>query len=787
MDEQIKIGQYILEREIGAGGMAQVWEARHVRLGTSVAVKFLLPRLAGDPELEDRFLREGMNQSRLRHPNIVSAIDFVQQDGRSYLIMEYVDGESLETRLANQKGPLSIDEAHAISWDVLSALDHAHKNDLVHRDVKPSNILLDTNGRAMITDFGIALALTGGPRLTRTGSAVGTALYMSPEQILKPREIDARTDIYSFGCVLYAMLSGHPPFGGEGETDFYIKDCHVRSAPPSLRYWNPSLSEAVEQVVLRCLEKDPNSRYPNCRAVKEALDAAIAGTESSAPVPAPGPSTSGIRPPAPPRQKTLTETPAQPKAPTPVPVAKTVPDEPVAPPPPRKRRWLFFSVLFLLLAGLAAGGWYYITTPSETVLRLEGSTTVGDELAPKMLVAFLNSEGAKDVAELPANDPKKERHDVRATLPGQWRPVLFSVLANGSGNAFSALGAGRADAGMSSRPVHDDEVKNLQKIGDMHSALCENVVALDGIAVIVSASNPVRELTRQQIGEIFRGHITDWAAVGGNPGAINLYGRDEKSGTFDTFATLVLSGDKKAFSPKLKVKDNGDEIADAVTSDSNGIGYVGLAQAQKRTTKALQVSDGPGTESLLPSAFSVATEDYILSRRLYLYTPADATEWTRKFVNFALSQEGQKVVKQVGFVEQTPYFEEVPIPAGASKAYSDRVRNLRRGSVNFRFATNGTDLDTKALADIKRVADALLQNGIRNHVQILGFADSQQPAPGAPSNMQLSEKRAQVVAERLRAYKIDVEVVGFSSEMPLGDNRTPDGRQKNRRVEVWVR
>jgi phosphate transport system substrate-binding protein len=780
MDEQIKIGQYVLEREIGSGGMAQVWEARHIRLGTSVAVKFLLPRLAGDPELEDRFLREGMNQSRLRHPNIVSAIDFVQQDGRSYLIMEYVDGESLETRLANQKGPLSIDEAHAISWDVLSALDHAHKNDLVHRDVKPSNILLDSSGRAMITDFGIALAMTGGPRLTRTGSAVGTALYMSPEQILKPREIDARTDIYSFGCVLYAMLSGHPPFGGEGETDFYIKDCHVRSAPPSLRYWNPSLSVAVEQVVLKCLEKDPNHRYPNCRAVKEALDAAIAGTEAPEPPP-PAP-----QPEPKPRQKTLIETPALPKAPTPVPVKPAVSDAPL-PPAPRKHRWIFFAVLILLLAGLAAGGWYFITTPSETVLRLEGSTTVGDELAPKMLVAFLNSEGAKDVVELPASDPKKEHHGVRATLPGQWRPVLFSVIANGSGNAFSALADGRADGGMSSRGVHDDEVKKLQKLGDMRSAVCENIVALDGIAVIISATNPVRGLTRQQIGDIFRGRVTDWSAVGGNPGPINLYGRDEKSGTFDTFAALVLGGDKKAFSPKVKIQDNGDKIADAVTSDSNGIGYVGLAQSQKRTVKALQVSDGPGTASLLPSTFSVATEDYILSRRLYVYTPASTSEWMRKFVNFALSQEGQKVVKQVGFVEQTPYFEEVPIPADAPKAYSERVRGLRRASVNFRFASNGTDLDNKAVADIQRVVNALQQNGIRRDVQILGFADSLQPAPGAPSNLQLSERRAQAVADRLGAYNIGVKVVGFSSEMPVGDNRTPDGRQKNRRVEVWVR
>lgn len=252
--------------------MAEVWEARHVHLGSRAAIKFLLPRLAGDPELEDRFLNEGKRQARLQHENIVAAIDFLQLDGRSYLVMQYVEGKNLETKLKEQNGPLSFEEVRTISSAVLSALDYAHSLGVVHRDVKPSNILLGKNGRALLSDFGIALALGEEKRMTRVGTAVGTPDYMSPEQITRPKAVDARTDIYSFGCVLYAMLTGRPPFGGDDATEFYIQDCHVRAAPPPLVTRNRAISPALERVVMQCLEKDPANRFQSCGAVKSALD-----------------------------------------------------------------------------------------------------------------------------------------------------------------------------------------------------------------------------------------------------------------------------------------------------------------------------------------------------------------------------------------------------------------------------------------------------------------------------------------------------------------------------------
>ena len=172
---------------------------------------------------------------------------------------------------------------------------------------------------------------------------------------------------------------------------------------------------------------------------------------------------------------------------------------------------------------VAAAVYFLFFFPPETMLRLEGSTTVGDALAPAMLKAFLANEGAKDIEDVPASGDDKDHRDVRAKLPDHWRPVVFSVVANGSPNAFKALAAGRADIGMASRPIKDDEVRILSNLGDMRSPACEYIVALDGIAVIVNRNNPVPPLTRQQLNAIFRGTITDWARSAQNRRPIRFY------------------------------------------------------------------------------------------------------------------------------------------------------------------------------------------------------------------------------------------------------------------------
>jgi serine/threonine protein kinase len=210
-----QIGQYILEEKLGEGGMAEVWKARNQVLGTPAAIKFLNQSFAGHPETEQRFLGEGKRQAQLRHPNIVSAFDFIYLNGRSYLVMEYIEGEGLDTRLLKLQGPMPLADVLTISRDVLGALGYAHAHNVVHRDVKPSNILLENGGRVYVMDFGIAL-VTGEQRLTRIDMCVGTPHYMSPEQIVSARNIDCRSDIYAYGCVLYEMLTNHVPFDVPG-------------------------------------------------------------------------------------------------------------------------------------------------------------------------------------------------------------------------------------------------------------------------------------------------------------------------------------------------------------------------------------------------------------------------------------------------------------------------------------------------------------------------------------------------------------------------------------------
>ena len=779
MYENFRVSQYILERKLGQGGMAEVWKARHIHLGTYAAIKFLLPHLAGDPQLEQRFLGEGRRHARLQHPNIVDATDFVQQDGRSYLVMKFIEGDTLENRL-DSGARFSMEEVHAISWDVLSALDYAHSLNVVHRDVKPSNILLGTDGQVCLTDFGIALALSEERRVTVTGTAVGTPDYMSPEQITRPRDVDHRSDIYSFGCVLYALLSGNPPFATNGATDFYIQDCHVRTPPPPLIYRNPAISPEVERVVMRCLEKDPANRFQNCRQVMAALNAAISPSagDTLPPPPVDQPRVAG--PPPMPISVPVSAMPAAAAV-----ASAQVAPTPVTPPPvqptaphPIKRKLAIFAIAALLLIAAAAGAYYLLFPAPETVLRLEGSTTIGNELAPELLVAFLKSQGATDIEKLPPSGDKGQNHDVRAKLPGQSRPVLFTVVANGSANSFKALQAGRADIGMASRPINDSEVKILKDIGDMRSPASENVVGLDGIAVVVNRSNTVPSLTLAQLRSIFSGQVSDWKDVGGQPGPIHLYGRDTDSGTYDTFATLVMNDKKTPFSKQLTIEHDGDVIAKAVTEDPNAIGYVGLAQIG--SARPLPVSAGPGATALVPSKFTVATEDYALSRRLFLYAPTKQTEWSRKFVNFALSPEGQKVVANI-YVEQIPECEHVALPPNAIPSYTQAVNGLCRMNVNFHFRPSSTQLDNKALADVGRLVDELTRKNIHS-VKVLGFADS---TGTAPQNMKVSYDRAAAVAESLKEYNITATLVPFGKDMPVADNSTNEGKEKNRRVEVW--
>lgn len=259
-------GRYRLLQEVARGGMAQVWAAEDPVLRRRVAVKILDPTLADDETVHQRFRHEAVAAARLAHPGIVATYDTGEDRGVAYIVMELVDGTTLR-RLLDERGRLEVGDAAGIGAQVADALAHAHARGLVHRDVKPGNVLVEPDGRVKVTDFGIAKA-AGSSELTRAGAVVGTARYLAPEQV-SAEPVDERTDIYALGLVLYEMLCGNTPFDGESEIANAVARLHAVPVPVGLA--RPDVPRAVQEVIARCLARDPAGRPASAREVREAL------------------------------------------------------------------------------------------------------------------------------------------------------------------------------------------------------------------------------------------------------------------------------------------------------------------------------------------------------------------------------------------------------------------------------------------------------------------------------------------------------------------------------------
>ena len=265
-------GRYELEEVVGHGGMSSVYRAHDSLLERYVALKILHEQYNEDDDFVERFKREARSVAQLQHPSIVTVIDRGEEEGRQYIVFEYIDGENLKEFVV-RKGRLEVREALEIAVDIARALAFAHEHGLIHRDVKPQNVLLNGDGRAKVTDFGIARSLDVERGVTQTGTVLGTSNYIAPEQA-SGQPVDVHTDVYSLGVVLYELLTGDVPFPGESFVAVAMK--HVQEPPPNVLDVRGDVPLRVAAAIDRALEKDPAQRFPTMDAFAAELEACLA-------------------------------------------------------------------------------------------------------------------------------------------------------------------------------------------------------------------------------------------------------------------------------------------------------------------------------------------------------------------------------------------------------------------------------------------------------------------------------------------------------------------------------
>jgi phosphate transport system substrate-binding protein len=466
----------------------------------------------------------------------------------------------------------------------------------------------------------------------------------------------------------------------------------------------------------------------------------------------------------------------------------------------------------LLMAALCiAAGWSRDARSAEgdgapEAFAIQGSNTIGARLMPALIEAFAGSIGAKAVT-LAGNQP--EEVEIRLQTETGGTLASIRVHSHGSGTAIPGLISGKAQLGMLSRPIDAKEIEALKAAGlpDLRATPKEHVLALDGVLVLAAPGNPVKSLSMEQVAGIFSGAITDWTAVGGQPGRIQVYARDDKSGTFDTFNALVLKPRKAALTVEARRFESSEELSDSVARDANGIGFVGFAYL--RNAKALEIANDCGI-AYAPTVFNVKTEQYPLSRRLFLYgTDVPERSVAARLVAFVASPAAQEVVREEGFVDQSIELLddrdqvmrladgliglESDVDPAVLKELALGLKHSSRMSTTLVFRLSSTRLDSKAEADVVRIADFirdLRKTEPTKGVILAGFTDS---VGDFVSNRALSQARAdQIRADLMRALGPDVPASavvarGYSKLLPTSCNTTKEGRNRNRRVEVWVK
>ena len=440
---------------------------------------------------------------------------------------------------------------------------------------------------------------------------------------------------------------------------------------------------------------------------------------------------------------------------------------------------LAFLGLFSVGPASVSGATVVPTAGDGPILRIHGSNTVGAKLAPMLIAGMFEAKGLGSVRIASAGRENEQRV---SAVDSSGRTLHALVAAHGTGTGFAGLKDGSADLAAASRPIKQSEFDSLAELGDMRSAQAEQIIAIDGLAIIVHPGNRIASLNVEQVARLFAGEIRNWRELGGDDLAVEVHARDDQSGTYDTFKELVLGTQNRTLVSNAARYESNDALSETVSTRPGAIGFVGLASVG--ASKALAIADGD-SQPMPPSTALVATEDYPLSRRLFLYAdPGRQSDWTRAYLEFVHSAAGQAIVAKSGYIAQAISAIRLPAEAGMPPLYQELASKAQRLTVNFRFDEGSARLDNKAQRDVSRLIDYLqATDKTLNAAVLVGFGDAK--GDRARTTL-LSKLRAMAVRRELSRGGILVkDISGLGDQLPVASNNG-SGRIKNRRVEVWV-
>ncbi|AOE50833.1 substrate-binding domain-containing protein [Kangiella sediminilitoris] len=419
-----------------------------------------------------------------------------------------------------------------------------------------------------------------------------------------------------------------------------------------------------------------------------------------------------------------------------------------------------------------------VLSSADVLFTMKGSNTIGEKLAPALAAQFLTEQGATQTLII-------ETHTVEKMVVGfmaNGKIQAIDIKAHGSSTGFNALAEKDTDIAMASRRVKEKERQNLKKLyGDLRSMENEYTIAVDGLAVIIHPELNIKQLTTKELAMIFSGEVTNWQQLGGSNQPISVFARDDKSGTYDTFKSLVLKRHKVKLSQFAKRYESSGELSEQVSSTFGAIGFVALPYVNDAKTVA--VSEPGVALSFKPNRFTVSTEDYVLSRRLYLYHPSNNTNpHAKAFMDFVLNNKAQTTVEDNNLISLKVNDATVRFNRNYPPRYLNMIRGLKRLSITFHFDQN-LELDNKAKRDIQRLT-AYVKNRRLKNLFVFGFsADSGNKS----KDKEQSEQLADHITDLLKQRGVNpFYTQGYGSRGAIASNSTSNGKAKNQRVEIWI-